>query len=179
MKGNVPGFPFTLIIGALVGVGATIWFFAQATQHVTTLVPPDVALPKDAPNVADRNRIMELACREVLASTHVTANTAGKVPSVYFLRIGDGQDPAPELLTALSDLPVQPYSAALQQDGRIKDRKTGAEGSAVTMRRMWMRERNEVYVQMRLGTDAVPRELVCTVAYSDGQWRVTRTESVK
>jgi hypothetical protein len=180
MNRNGLRFSIALVIGASIGVGATVWFFAQATRHVSTLQPPDVALPDDAPSVPDRNRIMGLVCRDLVSSPEFGAQGTGKAPSMFFLAIGENLDPAPDLLTALGDLPmsVQPYSSGKSQDGSLLDKRTGAAGPVVVIRRMWMRTRNEVHVRVRLDSvGAVPsREWVCTVALTDGQWKVTGRE---
>ena len=163
-------------LAALVGVGATLWFLAQTTRHVTGLKPPDVLLPDDAPSVPDRIRIMELVCR---SATNKVADGARKTASACFLAIGDGQDPPRELLAALGDLPfpVRRYSAGEWEDGHIMDKKTGTSGLALTIRRMWMRTRNEVHVRVRLDAGGTgPREFVCTVTRADDQWKVTSLE---
>jgi hypothetical protein len=169
--------------GVVLGGGATLWFFAQATRHVTTLQPPGVLRPDDAPSVPDRVRIMELVCRDVLSATSLVVQGAAKLPSVCFLGIGDGQDPTPELLAALDGLPmsVRPYSAAKWKDGRMIDLPAGTSGLAVTIRRMWMRTRDEVHVRVRVdaGGVAAPAEWVFTLTRADGQWKVTGREPSK
>jgi len=183
MNSNALRFTIALVIGALIGIGATAWFFAQTTRHVSTLQPPDVALPEDAPSVPDRNRIMGLICRDVVSWPEFGAQGTGKIPSMFFLAIGDSLDPAPDLLAALSDLPmsVQPYSLGKSEDGSLKDKRTGTPGPLVVIRRMSMRTRNEVHVRVRLDSgNAVPsREWDCTVALADGQWKVTGREPLK
>ena len=183
MKSNTLGFALALAVGALLGVGATFWFFAQTTRHVTTLQPPDVATPEDAPSAPDRNRIMELVCRDVFSSPNGAADTPGNAPAIYFLAIADGQDPTPELLAALRDLPtpVRGYSSGARQDGRMMDKETGKPGTVVTIQRMWMRTRNEVHVQVRLdaGGGATPRGVVCTLSRANGQWKATGREPVQ
>jgi hypothetical protein len=183
LKSNTLGFAFALAAGALLGVGATFWFFAQATHHVTTLQPPDVAMPEDAPSVPDRNRIMELVCRDVLSSPNAATDASGNAPPIYFLAIAGGQDPTPELLAALRDLPtpVRGYSSGTRQDGRITDKETGKPGTAVTIQRMWMRTRNEVHVQVRLdaGGGARPREVICTLSRANGPWKAIGREPVQ
>jgi hypothetical protein len=183
MNWNRLRFTIALVVGALIGIGATFWFFAQTTRHVSTLQPPDVALPDDAPSVPDRNRVMGLVCRDVISAPEFGAKGTGKGPSMFFLAIGDSLDPAPELLATLSDLPmsVQPYSSGKSEDGRLKDKLTGTTGPTVVIRRMWMRTRNEVYVRVRLdsGSAVPPREWICTVARVDGQWKVTHREPLK
>src|SRR5262245_60539067 len=174
---NTIGLALALGFGALMGIGATLWFFAQTTRHVTELKPQDVLLPDDAPSVPDRVRIMELVCRDLLANR--AADSARDVPSACFLKIGVDQDPPPELLAALGDLPfpVRSYSAGKLAGGRIVDKETGQPGLVLTIYRMWMRTRNEVHVRVRLdagGTDA--REFVWVVTRADNQWKATSRE---
>jgi hypothetical protein len=183
MKSNVVGWVIALCIGAGLGGGLTLWFSTQTMRHVSTLQPPGVVLPDDAPSVPERIRIMELVCRDVLSQTNLTAAGITKIPTTCFLGVGDSQDPPPELLTALGGLALQvrPYSSAKWESGRVVDKDSGSTGLAVTLRRMWMRTQNEVHVRVRFdtGAPALPRELVCTVTRADNQWKVTEREPLK
>jgi hypothetical protein len=177
MKGNPIRLIIALAFGALLGVGATIWFFTQASQHVTAFQPPGLLSPDDAPSVLDRTRIMELVCRDVLSSSNVVAAVSSRAPFICFLGIGEDQDPTLELLKALGDLPmsVRRYSAGKWEGDLIVDKGTGVPGLAVNIQRMWMQTQNEVHVRVRLGAagTAGSREWICTVTRTDAQWKVT------
>ena len=119
----------------------------------TTSRPDHVtSLPNDARSLEGREDIIEVVFRYMCQPEPVekdVSHNVNLVHKVYFLGVGDSQDPSSELLKRLGDLkePVKPISAGEWKDSFVYDKATGERGAAFYVRSISMRSHNDAEVE--------------------------------
>jgi hypothetical protein len=157
------------MIGALIGVSATIWYWSHASRHVLApeWVPPDKAFSQ-----SDRLDIMEAVYRRMGQQSSSNAP-----PQVWFLGVGALDDPPAELLQRLGNLPspVKPLSAGSRTGGLMLDRETGKPGATLHIQGAKMAGAGAAWVHASYqpATNATSLQVVYTVRREGGAWNVT------
>ena len=123
--------------------------FAGCATHRNDRITP---LQSDARSLEGREDIIEVVFRHMCQPEPVekeVSHDVNLVHKVYFLAVGDSQDPNPELLKHLADLksPVKPISAGEWKDFFIYDKATGERGAAFYVRSISMLSNDDCEVE--------------------------------
>lgn len=165
------------LVGALIGVGATLWYWSHTSRHV--LAPQPWVSPDEAFTREDRLDIMEAVYRRMCQPLLPAASPQSG--AVWLFGVGMSNDPPAELLQRLSDLPsaVKPISFALQKDSSSVDRQAGQRGAAFYIRGAQMTTVDEAQVEglIQPGDGSSGSEHVYMVSRVGGKWQVTREKS--
>ena len=109
-------------------------------------------LQNDARSLEGRDDIIEAVFRHMCQPEPVekeVSHNVNLVHKVYFLGLGDSQDPSPELLKRLANMksPVKPISAGEWKDFFIYDKTTGERGAAFYVHSISMRSQDDAEVE--------------------------------
>ncbi len=136
-------------------------------------------LQTDAWSLEGREDIIEVVFRHMCQPEPFekeVSHNVNLVHKVYFLAVGDFQDPSPDLLKRLADLksPVKPISAGEWKDYFIYDKATGERGAAFYVRSISMRSRDDCEVEAVIhpGGGLSASGPVYRVARRNGKWTV-------
>jgi hypothetical protein len=162
MKSLTPLFLCLLLVGC-------------ATDHQHYITPPQ----NDARSLESREDVIEVVFRHMCQPEPVEKDVSHNVNlahHVYFLALGDSQDPSPEFLKRFADLksPVKPISAGEWRAFFIYEKTTGERGAAFHVRSISMRSRDdcEVEVVIHPGGGLSASGPIYRITRKNGKWTV-------